>query len=272
MMIALGSILVVVGSASALTPIGRFPVIRFWTSYRVVTMHVPARVWCPKQRPDCVWELYVNEPDIPAQTTVGIVSGRSGILTVPYPKSFCGVLQADAIVGPSPWLLEFGHQKMIKTGKRCDSPPTTTTTTTTTVPKSTTTTTKPHTTTTTTTTKPKSTTTTKPKSTTTTKPHTTTTKQSQLPFTSSTAPAAVAAASGSSTSSTKADAPTAQLPFTGADIKPLIIVGSVLILLGLYILTTLEQRRRAVRRMAYSLRSGSAAGFATRTSRWFLGE
>jgi len=49
-------------------------------------------------------------------------------------------------------------------------------------------------------------------------------------------------------------------------------IGVVLILLGFYILTTLEQRRRALRRMDYSMRSSSAAGVATRTSRWFLGD
>jgi cobalamin biosynthesis Mg chelatase CobN len=190
---------------------------------------------------------------------------------VSYPKDFCGVLQADAIVGPSPWLLEYGHQKMIKTKKSCDPHTTTTTMASTTT---TTTTTKPQNTTTTTTKPRTTTTTTKPKS------HhhhhaatTTTTTTAQLPFTSSTSPAAVAAAAAVVRSATTTSDPvTTQLPFTGADVRPLAIVGTLLIIFGLYILTTLEQRRRVLRRMSYSMRSGSAAGFRIRTTRWFLGE
>ena len=92
---------------------------------------VPERAWCPKTEPFCEWQLFVDEPDIPSQTVVGTATGTSGILTVNYPKNFCGVIQADAIVGPSPWLYQFGHRKMIKTGKSCNGPPPTTTTTTT---------------------------------------------------------------------------------------------------------------------------------------------
>ena len=64
----------------------------------------------------------------------------------------------------------------------------------------------------------------------------------------------------------------AELPFTGADVRPLVLIGSALIVVGIYILTTLEQRRRTMRRMATSMRTSSAAGYATRTSRWFLGD
>ena len=110
-LIALGSTFVIVGSASASAPVGHFPVIRFWPNYNVVTMTVPLRVWCPKSKPFCEWQLYVNEPDIPSQTLVGTATGTSGILTVKYPKHFCGVIQADALVGPSPWLFQFGHKK-----------------------------------------------------------------------------------------------------------------------------------------------------------------
>ncbi len=267
LLIALGSMLVIAGSASASTPIGHFPTIRFWNSYDVVTMNVPLRAWCPKTEPFCEWQLFVNEPDIPPQTVVGTATGTSGILTVHYPKNFCGVIQADALVGPSPWLLQFGHKKMIKTGKSCNGPPPTSTTN---PPASTTTTKPPHTTTTTK--PPHTTTTTKPHHTTpTTKPHhaATTTTQA-LPFTSSSTPPAAAAVSGGS--SDPSTAAPAQLPFTGADVRPLIVIGSALILAGIYILTTLEQRRRAMRRMAYSMRTSPARGYATRTSRWFLGD
>ncbi len=268
-LIALGSIFVIVGTASASTPIGHYPTIKFWNSFQVVTMRVPERAWCPKTEPYCEWQLFVDEPDIPSQTVVGTATGTSGILTVHYPKDFCGVIQADAIVGPSPWLLQFGRRHMIKTGS-CGTTTTTTTkppptTTTTFRPPPTTTTTMKHCVcTTTTTTKPK----THPKTTTTTT--TTTTHSSQLPFTSSTsAPAAVA---GQSDGTTQPARLLAQLPFTGADVRPLVLVGSALILMGIYILTTLEQRRRAMRRMATSMRTSAAAGVATRTSRWFLGD
>lgn len=266
-LIALGSMLVVVGSASASTPIGHFPTIRFWNTYNVVTMDVPARAWCPKSEPFCEWQLFVDEPDIPSQTVVGTATGTSGILTVNYPKDFCGVIQADAIVGPSPWLFQYGRKHAIKTGTMCGGHPTTTTTrpppTTTTRPWQTTTTTCSC-------------------NTTTTKPwHNTTTtirrhrhrhkhKHHSLPYTSTTKAAAVAATAKPADPSGKD--PAAQLPFTGADIRPLIFIGSALIVIGGYILTTLEQRRRAMRRMAYSMRSSSAAGFASRTSRWFLGD
>ncbi len=263
--IALGSMLVIAGSASASTPIGHFPTIRFWNSYNVVTMTVPERAWCPKTEPFCEWQLFVDEPDIPSQTVVGTATGTSGILTVNYPKNFCGVIQADAIVGPSPWLYQFGHRKMIKTGKSCNGPPPTSTTR---PPHNTTTTRPPHTTTTTR--PPHTTTTTKPHHhTTTTVAHTTTPKR-QLPFTTSSEPPAVAAGSNGSDPSTTS--PPAQLPFTGADVRPLIVIGSAFIVAGIYILTTLEQRRRAMRRMSYSMRSSAAAGYATRTSRWFLGD
>ncbi|MGD0393686.1 MAG: hypothetical protein ABSC41_13695 [Acidimicrobiales bacterium] len=250
------------GTASASTPIGHFPTIKFWNSYKVVTMDVPERAWCPKTEPYCEWQLFVDEPDIPSQTVVGTATGTSGILTVHYPKNFCGVIQADAIVGPSPWLYQFGHRKMIKNGS-CN-----TTTTTTLRPPPTTTTTlrpPPRTTTTrpcicTTTTKPKS----HPKTTT-----TTTTTANSLPFTSTSSPPAVVGNQDVSTTTTKA---VAELPFTGADVRPLVLIGSALIVMGIYILTTLEQRRRTMRRMATSMRTSAAAGYATRTSRWFLGD
>jgi hypothetical protein len=262
-LIALGSTFVIVGTASASAPVGHFPVIKFWPNYNVVTMTVPLRVWCPKSKPFCEWQLYVNEPDIPSQKFVGKATGTSGILTVNYPKHFCGVIQADALVGPAPWLFQFGHKRTIHTGRNCDP----NTTTTTKPPHTTTTTGAPNTTTTT---KPPHTTTTKPPTTTTKAPHTPTTETptSELPFTSTSAAAVVAAASASTTSTVAV----AQLPFTGADIRPVAFVGVVLIMLGFYILTTLEQRRRAMRRMAYSMRTSSAAGMATRTTRWFLGD
>lgn len=45
------------------------------------------------------WTLFVNEPDAPGAPTVGTATGSSGILVVAYPEGFCGVIQADVLVG-----------------------------------------------------------------------------------------------------------------------------------------------------------------------------
>ena len=73
---------------------------------------------CP---PDtgCVWMLRVNEPEVAGGPLVGSVTGTSGILTVAFP-AFCGVIQADALVGPAPWRIERGIRETIDL---CTSPP-----------------------------------------------------------------------------------------------------------------------------------------------------
>jgi len=101
-MVAAGATMVVAGTASASTPLDRHPVIRFWNSYDKVTMTAPPQRWCPASKPACVWILFVDEPDVPPQPVVGSASGTSGEMEVAYPTDFCGVLQADAVVGPAP--------------------------------------------------------------------------------------------------------------------------------------------------------------------------
>ena len=96
----------------------------------------------------------------------------------------------------------------------------------------------------------------------------TTEEKSQLPFT--VAGASVVASSTSSTAA--AQTASATLPFTGPDVKPLLVVGAALVLAGLYILTSLEQRRRAMRRLGLSVRSSAAVRYTSGTTRWFLGE
>ncbi len=71
---------------------------------------------------------------------------------------------------------------------------------------------------------------------------------------------------------TVAKATPAQLPFTGVDYKSLAVVGMALIMLGLTILTTLEQRRSALRRAGCAVRSHPAGIYASRASRWFWGD
>jgi hypothetical protein len=63
-----------------------------------------------------------------------------------------------------------------------------------------------------------------------------------------------------------------QLAFTGANVAPLAVAGSVLLLAGIYILTTLEQRRRALRRATKAMTPESVGAGAVRMSNWFMGE
>jgi hypothetical protein len=259
--IALGTTLVGAGTASAAIRTGHYAHIKFYNKQRVVTMSVPTQ--CPpvRQAP-CVWMLYVNEPENPAQTVVGTQSAApqtKGILQVAYPRNFCGVIQADVVVGPSPWLFETGRVRQIDTfqttGKGhynltqyCPpggggSPP----------PGGGTTQPKP--------------------------PGSGggngqggNAQASSLPFTATTT-----AGSGSSGTSAAADGPSTAttatagtLPFTGLDVKPLALAGAVLILFGLFILTSLEQRRRALRRVGSAVSTGAA--YSSRASHWFLGD
>jgi hypothetical protein len=67
-----------------------------------------------------------------------------------------------------------------------------------------------------------------------------------------------------------AEKSSAQLPFTGANLKPLVILGVGLMMLGGLLLTTVESRRRLLQR-AGAVRLGSVKDGARRTSSWFLG-
>jgi len=234
---ALGSVLigsVVVGSAPASAGArGAFAVIKFWPTYNEVTLEIPAPP-CRNRPANCVWRMMENEPNIPAQTVVGIATGTSGILTLPYPTNFCGVIQADALVQSTPngpWSFQIGRRTVL-------NPPTCARVTPTgNEPTTTTTTTKPH----------------------------AAAPPAQLPFTGSASTSTTAAVLVSKTDPT-------QLPFTGIDVKPLAIAGASLILLAMSILTTLEQRRRGLRRAGDAVRSGAVGVYDSRASHWFLGE
>jgi hypothetical protein len=233
-LVALGVALIGSGTASAsASGRGAFPIIKFWPTDKVVTLQIPSPPCRGEHPPGCVWMLTVNEPNVPAQTLVGTAQGTSGILTIAYPKNFCGVIQADATVGPAPWSLVIGHRATIQTARVCDPVTAPTTVTPTTAPP----------------------TTTPPAN----------APQAQLPFTGS-------ASTSTTDAALVAQTTVERLPFTGVDVKPLAIVGTFLILLGLNILTTLEQRRRALRRVGYAVRSSPASAYASRASRWFLGE
>ena len=56
----------------------------------------------------------MNEPKLPGQPVVGSVTGSSGSLTIKYPQ-FCGVIQADVLLGPAAWRYKFGFRRQINT-------------------------------------------------------------------------------------------------------------------------------------------------------------
>jgi hypothetical protein len=89
---------------------------------------------------------------------------------------------------------------------------------------------------------------------------------SQLPFTGPTSDGPASPAS-----LLAADHP-AQLPFTGLDVRPLAALGSLMVLLGLVLMTTLEQRRRSLLGVADAMRPRSVAHATGRAARWLLGE
>lgn len=240
MFIALGSLLVVQGSAGATEVIVHYPAIRLWNRYEVATLGLPAKVPCPRSQPDCKWKLTVFEPDVTGHPLVGSVVGDAGTLTVTYPLYFCGVLEAEAFVGPKPWILQRELQQAVDTGGACGAG------------------TGSNATTTGSTTLPNPTAAIVPAAATHTYPPGTT--------------AAAAAVVASPTTLVVRGVVVHELPFTGANVRPLAFIGVALVILGFYILTTLEQRRRAMRRMAHVVRTSEATGHATRITRWFLGD
>jgi hypothetical protein len=92
--------------AGAATPVFTFSQIQ---SHVQMTIPGPA---CPESNA-CEWMLYVNEPFVAGGPTVAEVTGTSGTLTVPYPPNFCGVLQADALIGPGKWVYLTGIRQTV---------------------------------------------------------------------------------------------------------------------------------------------------------------
>lgn len=177
---------------------------------------------CPASQPACQWKFFLNEPKL--SVDVATVYGTSGTLTIDYPKDFCGVIQADAYVGP-PWVAKRGFQHTIE---NC-TPPTTTTT----AAPATTTTTEPPTPPTT--------------STTTATPSVVSASESPPPTEPSAQPPTASPVATSA--SAPISATPAQLPFTGVNVKPLWFIGSTLVAIGLCLLTTAASWRRMARRL-----------------------
>ena len=203
------------------------PILRIDRSSNVALLVLPTPV-CPAAQPSCQWMLYMNEPGNPGMPGTQVV-GSEGTLTLPLPE-YCGPVQIDSLIGPGNWVRKGG---LVKAIDNC-VPPTTTTTT-----SSTTTSTTTPTSTTSTTGPTGSTTTTVPPGVagnSTTPP--TSGTSSALPFTAASGTDPTAMANGSSS-----------LPFTGADIRPMVALGVLLLLLGGLLLMSAESRRRTGRKL-----------------------
>jgi hypothetical protein len=215
-------------------------VITFDDSAQQVTLQIPSPA-CPTTQPNCQWKFFLNEPKL--SVDVATIYGTSGTLTLAYPPNFCGVIQADAYVGP-PWVPKRGWQHTIED---C----TTAATATTDLPDTggtTATTDQPDT-------PPSSTPTTEaPEQGGTNAPVTPSGPPPgtvQLPDTQ-----AAAVAPTVSPSATGAPAPTpsalpetaaasarpTSLPFTGADLQPFVYLGTMFVVLGLVLMARRRQR------------------------------
>lgn len=191
------------------------PVIVFDDAAHQVQLIIPTPA-CPEAQPNCQWKFFLNEPKL--SVDVATVYGTSGTLTIPYPSNFCGVIQADAYVGP-PWVAKRGFQHTIE-----DCGPTTSPTS---VPPD------------------------APTTSTTGAPPAVVGSASQPGPPSSAGQAAPAPASSTASApvvSSASDAPT-QLPFTGPRLQPLLLLGFGLLALSMFLLTTSVSRRRMTRRL-----------------------
>jgi hypothetical protein len=227
--------------------------ITFDDAAQQVTFTIPAPPCAPGQE-GCKWMLFVNEPKVAGKPVVGSVTGTTGALTVNYPPNFCGVLQADALTGP-PYNRVYGLLHTVK-GSNCApiSTPTTilapTTTTTTLAPLSAST-------------QPPIPPSASPAAASPPLPATGSGASTIVPSTSPPSPGSGAAiivpspspspaASGSGLGSgtgAPVGATTTQLPFTGANVEPLLVVGLALVALGLSLLSTRVSRRRRSRQL-----------------------
>jgi hypothetical protein len=193
-------------------------VITFDDGAQTVQLTIPTPA-CPVSEPQCEWRFFLNEPKL--HVDVATVYGTSGILSIDYPSNFCGVIQADAYVGP-PWVAKRGYQHTIEdcaavtttssteppaAGAASEPPPTTTASTPPPVPPD---------------------------------AAATATVPALAPPTPtrSTTPVGVAG-----------DSKPAQLPFTGTDIKPFLLTGWSMVALGSCLL--IQRRRRLHSRQRY---------------------
>lgn len=168
---------------------------------------------CPSTQPNCQWKFFLNTPKL--SIDFAIVYGTSGTLVIPYPKGFCGVIQADAYIGP-PWVAQRGFQHTISSDCTTPTPPVTPPVTPPTPPVA-------------------------PPAVVATSTTTTTTQPAEPPTVSATTiePAAPAVGTPKYVAATQQQ----DLPFTGLNVILLLVVGSGSVALGIGLLT---RRRRRV--------------------------
>jgi hypothetical protein len=193
-------------------------VITFDDGAQAVQLTIPTPA-CPLSEPQCEWRFFLNEPKL--HVDVATAYGTSGVLTIDYPSNFCGVIQADAYVGP-PWVPKRGYQHTIED---CAA-----TTTSSTEPPSAGAASEPPPTT------------------------TASTPPSVPPDAAGAATVPAVAPPPAPTPSTTpvdgaGDSKPAQLPFTGTDIKPFLLTGWSMVVLGSCLL--IQRRRRLHSRRRY---------------------
>lgn len=91
------------GTAWAAGAPGPEPQLAFDAPQQQATLVVPASA-CPASDPHCEWMLFMNAPLVPNAPVIGEVTGTAGTLTIPYPSDFCGVIQVDALIGRAPFV------------------------------------------------------------------------------------------------------------------------------------------------------------------------
>ncbi len=201
---------VAVATASGASATPTSAVITFDDMARQVTLQIPDPP-CDSSEPGCVWKFFLNEPKV--SVDVAIVYGTSGTLTIPYPPNFCGILQADAYVGPTangPWVSKRGWQHQIAPVGDCEPP---------TPPSGGGTDTPPG--------EPP------PPAATPVVPAPAPTPVPQAAAVAPVVAAATAVPTTTTTAPAKPAAAPASLPFTGANLGPFVVLGLTLVTLGL---------------------------------------
>ena len=114
-------VFLIVGTAPPAGAAGRSPVLTF--SSDRVTLTLPTQ-GCPYRRPDCQWMLFVNDPTTGRLVGTGLATDPTSgsALTVALPACFDGVVQADALIGPSPWRKVVGRKATVQTSASCTLP------------------------------------------------------------------------------------------------------------------------------------------------------
>jgi hypothetical protein len=123
MAMTVGAALLAAGSTAGAA--GPGPVITFDDANNVVTLQIPDPP-CPTTEPGCVWKFFLNEPKVSVDVST-VYSTQGGTLTLAYPQNFCGIIQADAYIGPSangPWTPQRGWQHQLPDSDCTPTPPT----------------------------------------------------------------------------------------------------------------------------------------------------